>query len=710
MLRFSLAVGVGLALAAGGTAAVGASVGSAQSSALSSRPDPGEFLAGFDLLEDPADRVLPLVGRPRVFVPGKEPSSLLAKPREREARERLGPGWRLETLGPGAEAWALRGPAVRLPEGAGYEALRGITSRLPALFGTGAEARLEPVFDRASGASGVVRMRQVVDGARVAGAEVIAGFDPEGRLIMIASSYRDDLALPTLGSIEVSEAVAIARADLLVAQPGITILGAPRAESWIWPREEGGFARVWIVRHATRDPWGSYATRIDAATGVVLARDNAAQHKSRTGEGIVYRSNADYPIRSRSDKIRALQNVDRDPEGHLEGMHIRVLDEKGNRVASARLRYLYYPFEERDAFDQVSAYYHLQRAHVRFKKSLGVHGLPWFDGPEAVTAIANVRNLCNAYYAKDLEGDGKPGFAFGDQVTCGITVNEDYARDSDVVYHEYTHAVVDWEGIGLLDGPVDSYQRAIAEADADYHAAEFTGDPTIGEVVGFPRSIANTKVYPADVACSYGFPEEHCTGSIWAGLLWDLRGTIRHAEKLEFASLDYLLDHPGSSHTPVWFDFWDGAIALLDADERLNGGMNAALIYGLAASRGIFGPRFYASDNPAFLFQDMERGTRFKSIGWVGAEEGSGVPYYFSAPAGSTVSIKVKTTSGLHPDFLLGEAIGYPPEYFAAAAVKDAEQAALVTDLPSGEGLYVVTVRGAGATAGSFQVTIVVKR
>jgi len=656
------------------------------------------------------------VGRPRVFVPGREgrrraEAPFLADAREGEARERLGPEWRLEPLGARTGGWALRGPAVRLPEGAGYAAVRGIASRLPALFGPQAGARLEPVFDRASGASGVVRMQQTVDGARVAGADVIAGFDADGRLTLLASSYRADLEPPEGSRIAAPEAEALARAGLLAAHPGITILGAPRSEPWIWPRPDGGDARLWIVRYATRDPWGSFVARIDAVTGTVLSLENAAQTKARTGEGIVYRSNADYPNHPRAEKITGLQGADVDPAGHLEGMHVRVLDEKGSRVASSKLRYLYYPFEEWDAFDQVSAYYHLQRAHVRFQKTLGVHGLDWFDGPESVAAIANVRNLCNAYYTGDLVGDGKPGFAFGDQLSCGASIqNEDYARDSDVVYHEYTHAIVDWEGIGLEYAPMDSYQRALAEADADYHAAEFTGDPTVGEVVGLPRSVEGTKTYPLDVGCSYGFPEEHCTGAIWSGLLWDLRGTVRRAEKLEFTSLDYLVDHPGASHTPVWLDFWDAAIALFDADEHLNGGQNAAIIYGLAASRGIFGPRTYSGDSMAYPYQAMERGSRFKSIGWVTAGAGNGVPYYFSAPAGSTVSIKVKTTGGLHPDFLLGEAIGYPLEYFTVASAKDTQQATLVTDLPAVEGLYVVTVRGADATSGSFQVSIVVEK
>lgn len=704
-------VALGLALAAGSASAAPAPVASPAPRTPS--PNAG-LLAGFDSLEDPADRLLPLVGRPRVFVPpraGRAPIEQAREwdSREREARDQLGPGWRLEPLGGGPGAWVLRGPAVRLAEGTGFGALRGIVSRLPALFGPAAEASLEPVFDRSLGPSGVVRMRQRVDGARVAGGDVIASFDANGGLVLLASSYRTDLDSASGPWIAPDDAAAIARADLIAAFPGITIVGVPRAESWIWPLPSGA-ARIWIVRHATRDPWGSFVTRIDAATGAVLARENAVQSKTRTGDGIVYKSNADYPHRASHGKITALLGSDLDPAGHLDGMHITVLDEKGSRVASTDLRYRYFPFEDWDGFDQVSAYYHLQRAHERFQKKFGVSGLPWFDGPEPVVATANVRGLCDAFYTTDLAGDGKPGFAFGDQTTCEGLNNDDFARDSDVVYHEYTHAIVDWAGIGLQQAPVNSYQRALAEADADYHAAEFTGDPTIGEVVRFPRTIANTKVYPANVGCSFGFPEEHCTSLIWSGLLWDLRETIPGAEALEFASLDYLIDHPAASHVPVWLDFWDAAMALFDADDHRSGGRNVGIIYGLAASRGTFGPSTFGDDQLGFVYQDMQRGSRFKSIGWLGSSSTRGVPFYFQTPAGSTVSIKVKSTSGLHPDFLVGEAIGYPLEYFTAASAKDARVARLVTELPPVEGLYVVTVRSADATTGSFQISLVVEK
>jgi hypothetical protein len=181
-----------------------------------------------------------------------------------------------------------------------------------------------------------------------------------------------------------------------------------------------------------------------------------------------------------------------------------------------------------------------------------------------VPAIANVRELCDAYYSKDLEGEAVPGFAFGDQLACERTDNEDYARDSDVVYHEYSHAVVDWSGIGLQDAPLIPISGpsprptrtttrprspAIRRSERSWDSPATCRRPSSTLRRRLPDRISGGALH----------------GAIWSRLLWDVRAVVRNAEKLEIASLDYLVDHPGSSHTVEWLDFWDAAIALFDA-------------------------------------------------------------------------------------------------------------------------------------------------
>src|SRR5262245_33640477 len=92
--------------------------------------DPDSLFAGFDTLEDPGDRALTFAERTRIFIPGRTRLTPLEDGREggamgngapegkaREVRERLGPAWTLESMGTSPDAWELRGPGVRLPEG-----------------------------------------------------------------------------------------------------------------------------------------------------------------------------------------------------------------------------------------------------------------------------------------------------------------------------------------------------------------------------------------------------------------------------------------------------------------------------------------------------------------------------------------------------------------------------------------------------------------
>jgi hypothetical protein len=375
-------------------------------------------------------------------------------------------------------------------------------------------------------------------------------------------------------------------------------------------------------------------------------------------------------------RLTDLEGPDENPEGELRGKRFVIIPGLGPLATSARRSYRYRPFgDERDLFDQASAYYHLERCHSRFARELGVEGIPHFEGP-AVPAIVNADPgfvACNAFYSPQLPGYDSPGFAFANQDTCSFP-SDDIVRDSDIIEHEYTHAVVDWMGIDLQNAPLDSYQRSMNEAIADYHAANFTGDPVIGEVFGISRNIDNVKLYPIDVACQSGRTEEHCTGEIWSGLLWDVQERMnRGGEELAFASLDYLEDYWPSGHREGQIDFWDGVLALLEADRTLNGGRDSSEIYGAAASRGILGVWPFGDDNTTILFQDFEGPGTFRSAGSIGVE-GWHTPFFFRAPVGHMVSITVRSKGSLRStfDFLEGTN-GYDLFPIASAAVNARE-------------------------------------
>ena len=409
------------------------------------------------------------------------------------------------------------------------------------------------------------------------------------------------------------------------------------------------------------------------------------------------------------ERLPQLYAQDVNPMGHLEGPRVSISDLKGADVASSVFRYAYHPFEHQDSFDQVNAYYHFQRAHRRFAGTLGVRNASWFDKGDPILVRVNATGTCGAVYSPDLEGNGRPGFTFADQDNCGSS-HEDFSRDSDVIYHEYTHGILDWTGIDLGLAPLNSYQRAVNEAVADYHAANFTGDPLLGGVAGEPRSLDNSKVYPDDVPCDeFDRREEHCTGEIWGGLLWDLQSAVGSgAEQLEFASLDHLVDRWPDGHVATWIDFWDATFALLEADRELHDGANGSLIYGVAASRGLLGPLSFVDDHVSVIYEELSRESKFKSIGWIYGPK-QRVPYYFSAPDGRAVTIRVRSTSSLQPGFVLRNGAGSGSAIVAASERPVRAGGVLRSVLPPTASLYVLEVFALdGAETGTFQISIAV--
>ncbi len=153
-------------------------------------------------------------------------------------------------------------------------------------------------------------------------------------------------------------------------------------------------------------------------------------------------------------------------------------------------------------------------------------------------------------------------------------------EEADVVYHEYTHLVINERFSIITHGEPRSIGEfgdtqegsSMDEALADYFAASFTNDPVVHD-----RDLRNGVPYPA-----IDFDFDRYSGSaILSGALWDLRERLDApneaqpeapiTDALVFAALDVLVgaavDDPHAVyHIP---DFYD---ALIAADENLHGG------------------------------------------------------------------------------------------------------------------------------------------
>ncbi len=152
--------------------------------------------------------------------------------------------------------------------------------------------------------------------------------------------------------------------------------------------------------------------------------------------------------------------------------------------------------------DHINLFYHMNLYHDWLETELGYL---WanLDGTNRFNVKVNYA-FSNAYA--------------GNPMTFGTN---NFARSSDVIYHECTHNILCHEYGDYIGWP-DAYTEAYAmdEGFADYFACSFTNDSRLGEGCFTPRNLQNTNQYPG--RSSYN-SEGHTGGMIISGAAWDFR-------------------------------------------------------------------------------------------------------------------------------------------------------------------------------------------
>lgn len=183
--------------------------------------------------------------------------------------------------------------------------------------------------------------------------------------------------------------------------------------------------------------------------------------------------------------------------------------------------------DKTDEFAVVNSYYHIHRIHEFFEKSLGVDMSPasWSLG-----VIANAREsgapMDNAFYSQ--AGMDEPSHPNLIAIGQG---SEDFAWDSDVFMHEFTH-YVSQNAIGYNQGQfgidqfgVSAFGGSIDEGISDYFACTVNNSPSMGEAVlqgsGRDLSIDDGRRCPEGL-----FGEVHEDGKIIGNIAWKIRELV----------------------------------------------------------------------------------------------------------------------------------------------------------------------------------------
>jgi Zn-dependent metalloprotease len=404
-----------------------------------------------------------------------------------------------------------------------------------------------------------IRFQQVYQGLPVYGAEISVHVDNANQVQVVNGEYLTDLTLPRSirekGPITKVQAIETAIHDL---GEDTTLRGSATAEMIIYPVRDQ-YVKAYKVTFSTSMPLGDWVYFINAENGKVIDSYNAMRFI--LPQGSVYNSNPKQDPTVLTVELNRL-----DGSGKLQGTFAHIDNAAGEEAYSKDGQFIYKPGDSH--FDEVMAYFHVDKVHIYFS-NLGFDGLK--DPMKANVHVPDPEtkdpDYDNAFYSPE---DNQLYFGHGKELN-------DLAKESAVIYHEYTHAVID----SIRPEIEGTEGSALHEGYADYFGCSITDDPLIGEYavekIGekYFRDLTSNKKYPKDIQ-----GEEHTDGEIWGSSCWDLRELLgaRVADFLIYQSLYYLPKKP---------EFVDAYEGISQADLAHFNGVHLPQIEKIFSYRGI---------------------------------------------------------------------------------------------------------------------------
>lgn len=605
-----------------------------------------------------------------------------------------------------------------------------------------------------------ISFQQMYDGVPVSGAALLVHATKEGQVTMAQNNYIKELKPVNSRQISEAEAVSKVMEDLKAAATAETVFSQARAEELIVPVGDKYYF-AWKVTVSSKNPFAFWVYHVDAENSSFLYKENEIV-SMRNGVGRVYKNNNDW-MQNKFSKV-VLKQLFTESDGYMSGglwgKHADVYDDEsdsyGDDPYAPNLKFLYYPYgREKPWFDAVTTYYMVNTVWTWWNsnvvKKYGPKNITYFHTLSIPVGIGV--DMCNAYYTPELLPDYPPGFVFGNEDAC-VEGSEDFALDEDVVMHEFTHAMMEWSHFDRqFGGVVNGYGRAMGEGNADWFAYLRTKDSVIAEVAlawsseGYLRNIDNTRMYPADAEDpSYGpeyknekgetvivhhLPEEHYTGEIWGGYLYDLSQVLGLTKALQYVYRGNYYFSPAGGFKRSAADFYDAINAQRLAEQDLTGKLtNTIKAWGSMSSRGLLGSIRSSYKSDCYFPASFPVCTKDKVSGLIICEPcsaGSDAEAYFvfKLSGGSSLStqgrflsfnvcneypvelgssglqLNVKVTgSGTSPSITLYNS---SKAVVAGPTSGTANEAALnVTGKPSG--IYSIMI--CGAAAGKYQIQI----
>jgi len=430
-----------------------------------------------------------------------------------------------------------------------------------------------------------VRYQQYLNGLRVIGGERIETIARDGRR-SVADHFGAEASFSRSGRLT----------------PAATL--APIGGELVYLNEDGN-ARL-VSRVVTEDrPHQPYVNYYDATTGALIRSEALFW----TAQGRVFDPNPvaklNRPdLQDQNDAASAVPDSaysivdlpDLPPSGPLVGPNVQIVDRQSPFTTRADASQSLMFDRSQAQFEEVNAYFHIDRSQ-RYLQSLGFTGSRRIVGYSIPVDAHAANGTDNSFFVPDAQGTG--ALFFGDGGT-------DDAEDSDIMLHEFGHAIQESIAPGAFGGTSSSQSRALGEGFGDYWSFSSTYVQTLpsgrdpfcigdwdarcwnddpSQLCGYPpgsdclRRVDSTKTM-ADFIVSENPGTEHRNGEIWSSALREIFMALGR-QKTDTLVLEATFGVPtGPSYAQM-------AQKLLGADGALNGGANTAVICKAMTTRGI---------------------------------------------------------------------------------------------------------------------------
>jgi len=216
----------------------------------------------------------------------------------------------------------------------------------------------------------------------------------------------------------------------------------------------------------------------------------------------------------------------------------------------------------KNSFGEAHMYWHTANIYTRFRTLFGALGIADFKLRISTGATPKpfplLTNLCmpdltnaakatnpnialspfeNAFYSPGDSGGGYSYFILGvpgDMIAFGMGAKANYSMDADVIYHEFTHAVISTRNRLVGSVGIDNYglnddPGAMNEGFADFFSSATTGNSPVGEYAKQNFGLATVGLRDVDnnLHCSNDrVGEVHEDANPWSGALWRARKAV----------------------------------------------------------------------------------------------------------------------------------------------------------------------------------------